>query len=93
MALDRHEVYLDLFDCHPNDVPGYKAYLRQKNEAGDHEPLVFLRGKYFGPWDIRNPTEMKRIVRIFVAITIVGNLAIAEDLCKHQKQKEKRTGA
>ena len=87
LTLYAYEVCLDLFDCRPDDVPGYKAYLRQKNEAGNHEPRVFLRGKYFGPWDIQNPIEMERIVWIFVAIMMVGNLATAEGLCKHQKEK------
>lgn len=67
VIIDRHEIYLKFASCDHK----YKEYLETGNTAT--EP--FLLAEPFGPWDITDAHKMENIIRIFVSLTIIGNIA------------------
>lgn len=84
--MDRHEVYLEFFRCVPSDVPAYVNHLctptqgaRMGTTQGNLQ-TPFLNCQPYGPWGICNHTEMKRLMRIVIAITLIANLKIAKEL-------------
>ena len=94
----RYEIYVQFFHCGPHSVPAYVNYVnrnvrnestwaRAKKDKNTESKSPFLVVSPFGPWDIGSVHEIRHIIRIFVAITIIGNLEVAANLHPQDSQQ------